>query len=87
MDGTMTQFDQIETWMTEYMADLLDISTAEVDRTQPFDQLGLDSAASVAFTSDLGRWLNLKLDTSLMVENDTIEAVAAYIRQHFAAPA
>lgn len=65
--------------MVGYMADLLDIPAATVDVNRTFDQFGLDSTATVAFTSDLGRWLGVKLDTRVMLENDTIRAVATYV--------
>lgn len=65
--------------MVAYMADLLDIPATAVDVSRTFDQFGLDSTATVAFTSDLGRWLGVKLDTRVMLENDTIRAVSAYI--------
>ncbi len=76
----MTDRDtDVQAWMTSYLADLLDIPEAEVDPTRPFDQYGLDSAAAVAFTSDLGHWLGVQLDTRLMIENDTIAAVARHL--------
>ncbi len=87
MDATVTRIDQAEGWMVQYMADLLDISEEDVDVTQPFDQLGLDSAASVAFTSDLGKWLGIQLETSLMIENDTIQSVSQFLRRTHGQPA
>ncbi len=70
----------VEDWITTYMADLLDVPTAQVDLNRPFDQYGLDSAATVAFASDLGRWLGTKLDTKIMFEHDTIRAVTDHLR-------
>ncbi len=67
-------------WMVSYLADLLDIDPTEVDVTRPLDQLGLDSAASVAFISDLSRWLGMQLDARVIVEADTIEALTAFIQ-------
>ena len=65
--------------MVAYLADLLDIPPTAVDVNRTFDQFGLDSTATVAFTSDLGRWLGAKLDTRVMLENDTIRAVATFV--------
>lgn len=84
MDGTQTNLDSIEAWMKDYLADLLDVPANDIDPTQPFEQMGLDSAASVAFTSDLGSWMGISLDSDLMVDQDNINAVAAFIRQNFA---
>lgn len=70
----------VEDWITNYMADLLDVPATAVDLNRPFDQYGLDSAATVAFASDLGRWLEVKLDTKIMFEYDTIRAVTDHLR-------
>ncbi len=80
MQNVIERVDGVEAWMVQYMADLLDIPQADVDVTRPFDQFGLDSTATVAFTSDLGRWLGVKLDTRIMIENDDIRSVAGQIR-------
>lgn len=70
----------VEDWITNYMAELLDVQPQQVDLNRPFDQYGLDSAATVAFASDLGRWLEVKLDTKIMFEYDTIRAVTDHLR-------
>ncbi|MCC5976193.1 MAG: acyl carrier protein [Rubellimicrobium sp.] len=77
------RIDGVEGWMVAYLADLLDIPATEVDATRPFDQFGLDSAAIVAFTSDLGRWLGVKLDMRLMVEQETIRDVAGFLKRTY----
>ena len=86
MQSVTDRSTEVEGWMVAYMADLLDIPPTAVDVNRTFDQFGLDSTATVAFTSDLGRWLGAKLDTRVMLDNDTIQAVAAHIqKQHGAA--
>lgn len=79
MQSMTERSTEVEAWMVAYMADLLDIPATGIDVNRTFDQFGLDSTATVAFTSDLGRWLGIKLDTKVMLENDTIKAVAAHI--------
>lgn len=80
MQDVKQRIDGVQDWMVNYMAEILDIDRAEVDVERSFDQYGLDSAATVAFTSDLGRWLGVKLDTRIMVENEDIRSVAGHIR-------
>lgn len=82
MQSATERSTEVESWMVAYLADLLDIPATSVDVNRTFDKFGLDSTATVAFTSDLGRWLGVKLDTRVMLENDSIKAVAAYIQQH-----
>lgn len=81
MDAIVDRASGVESWMVAYLADLLDIPADEVDVTEPFDRLGLDSAAAVSFTSDLGKWLGTELDPTLMFENETIRAVAGHIAE------
>ncbi len=76
---TISGTEQLQAWMIAYLVDLFDIRPDEVDITLPFDQYGLDSAATVAFTSDLGNWLGVRLDSRLMIEHETVQAVARHI--------
>lgn len=82
MQSVTDRSTEVEGWMVAYMADLLDIPPGSVDVNRSFEQFGLDSTATVSFTSDLGRWLGVKLDTRVMLEHDTIKAVTAYVLQH-----
>lgn len=77
---TISKADGAEAWMVAYMADLFDIPEAQVDRDQSFEEYGLDSAATVAFTSDLGRWLGRELDLRLLLDHPTIRQAAAHLR-------
>jgi acyl carrier protein len=70
---------EIESWLISYLANLLNLPEAEVDRTIPFEQFGLDSAAAVAMTGDLARWLGWDLDPNVATQHRTVEALAAYL--------
>ena len=80
MQNVIERIDGAEAWMVAYIADLLDIPPGKVDADKAFDHFGLDSTATVAFTSDLGRWLGIKLDSRIMIENDSIRAVSQHLR-------
>ena len=82
---TIDSRTRVQAWMVAYMADLLDIPQENVDVTLPFEQYGLDSAATVAFTSDLGHWINQKLDSRLMVEFENIDSVAGHVAEQHGA--
>ena len=81
MHDMMDRLSRVEAWMVDYIAELLEVPASDVPTDRSFDQLGLDSVASVTLVSDLGRWMGLKLDTRLVVEHPTIEAVAAHLRR------
>ena len=69
----------IASWMTAYLADLLEIPQSEVGLTTPFENFGLDSAAVVSLTSDLSRWVGMELESDLLFQCPDIESVARYV--------
>jgi acyl carrier protein len=69
----------IESWLVSYLANLLAIPEGEVSRTLTFEQFGLDSAAAVAMTGDLARWLQTDLAPNLASKHKTVSALAAHI--------
>lgn len=70
---------EIESWLVSYLANLLVIPESEVGRTLTFEQFGLDSAASVAMTGDLARWLGTDLDPNVASRHKTVSALAGHI--------
>lgn len=70
---------EIESWLVSYLANLLAIPENEVSRTVTFEQFGLDSAAAVAMTGDLARWLGTDLDPNAASKHKTISALAGHI--------
>lgn len=74
-----TSAPEIESWLVSYLANLLDIPETEVSRTLTFEQFGLDSAAAVALTGDLARWLGKDLSPNAASKHKTISALASHI--------
>lgn len=70
---------EIESWLTSYLANLLNLPESEVEPTVPFESFGLDSAAAVAMTGDVARWLGWDLDPNVATQHRTVEALAAYL--------
>jgi acyl carrier protein len=70
---------EIESWLTTYLANLLNLPESEVEPTVPFESFGLDSAAAVAMTGDLARWLGSDLDPNVATQHRTVETLAAYL--------
>jgi acyl carrier protein len=74
----------VREWLVVYLARLLDIDPAEVDPSVALERFGLDSAAAVALTGDLSRWLGIDLEPSLTRGHPTIDGVARHVAQEFA---
>lgn len=74
---------EIQDWIVNYLADLLEIEPDEVDVTISFDRYGLDSSAAVGMTGDLETWLGRELDPTLLYDYPTVEALVQHISSQF----
>jgi acyl carrier protein len=70
---------EIQTWLINYLAELLDIEPEIVDTSTPFSNYGLDSAAAVVMVGDMKNWLQCKLPESLLFDYPTIEKLAFHL--------
>ncbi len=71
--------EEIEEWLVNYIANILEIEPDEIDITVPYERYGLDSAAGITLTGDLDEWLEQSLDPSLLYDYPTIEALVKYL--------
>ncbi|MGK7908960.1 MAG: acyl carrier protein [Synechococcus sp.] len=85
MSETVTKTQQTEAeirvWLSNYLADLLEIDPDEVDTTIPFDRYGLDSSAAVGMTGDLEDWLGRELDPTLPYDYPTIDGISKHLAE------
>ncbi len=72
---------QISTWIKNYLADILEIETEEVDENYEFERFGLNSSAAVSLVGDLEEWLGFELSPSLFFEYNTIAQVSNYLAE------
>jgi len=75
MDCAITE-DEIRTWLTSYLADILDLPSEEVDPNANFDEFGLDSALAISLTGDLEEWLGKKVNPTLLYNYTTISSLS-----------
>ena len=66
---------EIQTWIVNYVAELLEVSSNKIDVTIPFDRYGLDSSAAVGLAGDLEDWLERELDPTLLYDYPTIDSL------------
>ena len=71
----------IEAWLVAYTAELLEIEPDRVDMTVEVDAYGLDSATLITLLGDLEQWLGCELETSVLFDYPSIEALARYLAQ------
>lgn len=67
---------EIREWLTEYVADVLQVGRENVKADISFQRLGLDSASAVGMTGDLEVFLGRKMPPSLPYDYPDIEALS-----------
>ncbi|MBC8870095.1 MAG: acyl carrier protein [Planctomycetes bacterium] len=65
--------EEIQEWMVNYLANVLEMSTDKIDVTVPFDDFALDSATAIGMTGELEDWLGKPVDPTLVYDYPTIE--------------
>ena len=70
---TSRSAEEIQQWLVDYLAQLLDESPDSIDVTIPFQDFALDSATAIGMTGDLESWLGRKVDPTLVYDYPTIE--------------
>lgn len=73
--------ESIQTWLIDYLSQLLDIEPTTIDVSHSFESYGLDSSTSIALTADLEDWLGSELEPTLVYEYQTIEALSHYLSE------
>lgn len=73
--------EEIQEWLTAYLADILDLSVEEIDPTANFDEYGLDSALAIGLTGDLEEWLGSAIKPTLLYNYTTIESLSKNIAE------
>src|SRR4051794_34672259 len=63
-------------WLRCYLIDVLGPAAAALDDRAAFDRYGLDSAAAIAMSSDLGQWLGCEVDAAAAYEHPSIERLS-----------
>ncbi|MBA3921342.1 MAG: acyl carrier protein [Nostocaceae cyanobacterium] len=72
---------EIQIWVVNYLAELLEIEPDELDVTISFDHYGLDSGAAVGLTGDLEDWLGRRLDPTLLYDYPTVESFSKHLAE------
>ena len=76
---------EIQNWMCNYVADLLEVDISQIDVTIPFDRYGLDSSAAVGLAGDLEDYLEEELDPTLLYDYPTIESLTNHLVEELSA--
>lgn len=76
----MTQAE-LQNWLIEAVAEMLERPAEGLDPSLPFSQLGLDSSEAVALTGALEDRLGQELEPTLAFEYPSIEKLSHYLAE------
>ena len=69
----------IDSWLAEYVGELLTRQAAEINRDATFDSFGLDSATAVGITGELEEWLGIQIDPDVAYDYPTIRSLGRHL--------
>jgi acyl carrier protein len=69
---------EIETWLSDYLSQLLEIDLSEVNVNLCFERYGLDSSGAIGLISDLSDQIGYELEPVLLEKYSNISALAKY---------
>lgn len=69
----------IAQWLVGYLSTLLDIDTSQVDTAMCFDDYGIDSRDALGLVGDLGDWLDVELETSIIHDYQNIDELSDHL--------
>ena len=75
---------QIQSWLTENLAQQLGIEADEIDVTEPLDSYGLDSAQAMLIMSKAQKLLQFEFSPILLWHYPTIESLAERLAEECA---
>jgi acyl carrier protein len=83
--GTVITASDIDLWLIDYLADLLEVPAESIDPTANFQELGLDSSLAISLTGDLEEWLGRRINPTLLYTHTTIESLSSGLAEEMAA--
>lgn len=75
--------DAIQIWLIAQLAQQLGVEPEAIDRRQPLDSYGLDSAQAMSLISKAERLLGFELSPLLLWHYPTVEALSQRLAEEF----
>ncbi|NEO43855.1 MAG: SDR family NAD(P)-dependent oxidoreductase [Moorea sp. SIO4A3] len=72
---------EIEAWLINKIAELLQIAPEKIDSTQPLAVYGLNSVLAVSIAAELEEWLGMAVVPTIVYDYPSIQALADYLGQ------
>jgi len=75
----MKSHDEIKTWISTELAEILECKVEDLNHEQEFSSLGIDSMIAFALTGELSEWIGEDLSATLLWEYPTIDSLSQKI--------
>jgi len=82
--GTVITAGDIDLWLIDYLANLLEVPADAIDPTANFQELGLDSSLAISLAGDLEEWLGRRINPTLLYTYTTIETLSSGLAEELA---
>jgi len=69
----------IRSWLTAYLAFLLEEEPQSINTELSFDSHGIDSAAAVSLVGDLEEWMGIELDPTIVYDYPSVTQLADFL--------
>lgn len=83
---TAPQYQELADWLTTKVAGYLNVSPNTIDIDTPLADCGIDSVMAMTLCADLECERGLAVDTTIVWDHPTIDAIATYLVAEGAAP-
>lgn len=71
--------DEIQDWLIQKLAYLLDASPAQISITEPLALYGLESVEAITIAGELSEWLGDELPSTLVWDYPTIAEIGEHL--------
>lgn len=83
---TAPRYQELADWLTTKVAGYLNVSPNTIDIDTPLADCGIDSVMAMTLCADLECERGLAVDTTIVWDHPTIDAIATYLVAEGAAP-
>ncbi|WP_019504399.1 aminotransferase class I/II-fold pyridoxal phosphate-dependent enzyme [Pleurocapsa sp. PCC 7319] len=77
--SVISRAEEIQGWLIDKLAEVLEIEPNQIDVQQDFEEYGLESAEAINLSGDLEDYLSCRLPPTLLWDYQNIEALAQYL--------
>ncbi|MEE3507579.1 MULTISPECIES: acyl carrier protein [unclassified Pseudomonas] len=71
----------VKAWLSDYLSREHSIDPGQVRLKTTFSELGIDSATGVALMLDVGQWLGIEIEPTVIFDYPTVELFCTYVEE------